>query len=130
MPAQQILTAQPMPFPPAPQSQEPLAIPEDMPRKTADEVFAKYSKYVTKDLIGRVATKLARNTYFGQEVLAGSTVSGTGTLRPLNPTQLQAMREAIRSKFMDVSPTEFESIWAKCVESVGRLCTYIRGQKN
>ncbi len=129
--AQQILAYQrvrPTPIPPGPpQSQQPLPIPACMPLKTADEVFAKYSKYVTKDLIGRVATKLARSTYFGVEVLAGSTVSGSGALRPLDPGQLQAMRQAIRNKFPDESPTEFESIWAKCVDSVSRVCNYVRG---
>ena len=48
--------------------QEPMPIPSKMPIKTAEEVIAKYNKYMTKDLVGRVAVKLARNTYFGEAV--------------------------------------------------------------
>ena len=43
-----------------------------MPIKTAEYIFAKYKKYVTKDLVGRVAVKLARTPI---SVLAVSTVT-------------------------------------------------------
>ena len=42
---------------------EPLPIPPNMPIKTTEEVLAKYDRYMTKDSVGRVAVKLAINTY-------------------------------------------------------------------
>jgi hypothetical protein len=80
-----------------------MPIPEYMLLKTAEEVFVKYDKYLTKDLIGRVAVKLARNTYFGENVLLGSSVGGTEDTRPLNPNVLQQMETAIHEKFPTVS---------------------------
>jgi hypothetical protein len=53
--------------------QQPLPIPPDMPIKSAKEVLTKYKKFFTKDFVGRVAIKLAQNTYyFGA---AGSTIT-------------------------------------------------------
>ena len=48
-----------------------------MPIKTAEEVFVKYDKIFTSDMIGRVAVKLARKT-FGEKALQGSSIGGTG----------------------------------------------------
>lgn len=106
-----------------------MPIPDHMPNKTAEEVFAKYEKYLTQDLIGRVAAKLARNTYFGEKVLQGSSINGTEDTRPLDPNKMKEMRAAIRQKFPTISPTEFELLWGKCVDSVSRLCTYCRKSK-
>lgn len=58
------------------------------PVKTAEQVFAKYTSYVNKEKIGFVAVKLAKNTYFGTEVLAVSTVKGTKTMRALDKQKL------------------------------------------
>lgn len=63
-----------------------------MPLKTPEVVIAKYSKYMTKDLVGRVAIKLAKSTYFGEAVLAASTITGNANTRPLDPRQLALMK--------------------------------------
>lgn len=102
---------------------DPMPTPQYMPIKTADKVFRKYKARVTKDLIGFVAAKLARNTYFGQAILEKSSLSGTEDLRPLDPKH----EEGNQTK---ISPTEFELIWGKCLDSISRLCTYCRKQNN
>ena len=81
---------------------------------------------MTKDLVGRVVVKLARNTYFGEAVLAASTITGNANTRPLDPSQLASMRGVIRNYFGDTSPTEFEIIWSKCIDSIARACNYTR----
>ena len=86
----------------------------------------KYDKYMTADFCGRVAIKLARNTYFGETVLAASTVTGHSNTRPLDPLKLKEMKAALRTRFQETSPTEFEMIWTRCVESVARACNYAR----
>ena len=105
---------------------KPLPIPPYMPLKTAEEVFKKNSKYLNKDDIGRVAAKLARATFFGESVLVQSSISGTDNTRPLDPSVLQQLKDTIRQKFMHMSPTDYETIWSKCVDSLSRLCTYCR----
>ena len=79
-------------------------------------------------MIGRVAVKLARNT-FGEKVLQGSSIGGTEDTRPLDPKKMREMRAVIRQKFSTVSPIEFEILWEKCVDSISRLCTYCRKSK-
>ena len=81
-----------------------------MPLKTASEDFSKYKNYVNKAFIGRVAVKLARNTFFGVPVLEASSLNGTNDSAPLDPNVLMAMKSVIREKFMDISPTEFEGV--------------------
>ena len=125
-PLQQLLPQQ---KPPSKRLTVPMPILDYMPIKTAEEVFAKYEKYLTQDLIGRVAAKLARNTYFGEKVLQGSSINGTEDTRPLDPNKMKEMRAALQQKFPTVSPTEFELLWGKYVDSVSRLCTYCRKSK-
>ena len=95
--------------------QIPMEIPSHMPIKTAEEVMAKYHKFMNKDCIGRVAIKLVRNTYFGEKVRAASTVNGNEHTRPLDTGQLSAMKAAIRTRSSTLSPTEFELIWVRCI---------------
>ena len=71
-----------------------MPIPDYMPIKTAEEVFAKYKKYLTQDLVGRMAAKLARNTYFGEKVLQGS-INGTEDTRPPDPNKMKKMSKAL-----------------------------------
>ena len=105
-----------------------MPIPDYMPIKTAEEVHSKYDKFLTPDMIGQVAVKVARNT-FGEKVLQDSSIGGTEDTRPLDPKKMKEMRAVIRQKFPTVSPTEFELLWGKCVDSISRLCTYCRKSK-
>ena len=78
-----------------------------MPLKSAEHIFAKYNKYLTKDMVSRVAVKLARSTYFGESVLEGSLIGGTEDTRSLDPHVMHKMKAALREKYPPVSPTEF-----------------------
>ena len=108
---------------------QPLSIPSYMPIKTAEEIVARYPNYLNEDNIGRLATKLARFTYFGENVLAQSTVPGGGDKHPLNPVILLQMKNMLKWQFPNESPTDFELKWAKCVDSINRLCKYIYNTK-
>ena len=61
----------------------------------------------------------------GENVLLGSSISGTENTRPLDPNMLERMKSALKEKFLE----SFELMWAKCVESISRLCTYLRSKK-
>ena len=104
----------------------PAPIPAHMPLLTAEKIFQTNARYINKEEIGRVAVKLARKTFFGESVLVQSSISGTENTKPLNPSVLQQMKTCIRSKFIEISPTEFESIWTKCIDSISLVCTYCR----
>ncbi|MCG8624711.1 MAG: BEN domain-containing protein [Proteobacteria bacterium] len=100
-----------------------------MPIKTAEEIVARYPNYLNEDNIGRLATKLARFTYFGENVLAQSTVPGGVDKHPLNPVILLQMKNMLKGQFPNESPTDFEIKWAKCVDSINRVCKYIYNTK-
>ena len=62
-------------------------------------------RFMTKDSVSRVAIKLAWNT----AVLGASTITGNGKTRPPDPNEIKA---ALRKRFQETSPTEFEMIWS------------------
>ena len=111
------------------QHRQPLPIPGYMPIKTAEELVARYPNYLNEENIGRLATKLAQYTYFGENVLAQSIVPGGGDKHPLNPVVLLQMKNMLKGQFPNESPTDFECKWAKCVDSINRLCKYIYNTK-
>ena len=65
----------------------------------------------------------------GEKVLVGSSISGTEDTWPLDPNMLERMKSALKEKFPESFPTAFELMWANCVESISRLCTYHRSKK-
>ena len=99
------------------QVRAPLPIPSYMPPKSAECVIKKYPQYLNEENIGRLANKLARFTYFGETVLAQSSVSGGADKNPLNPSILMQMKHMLK-QFPNESPTEFETKWAKCADSI------------
>ena len=71
------------------QVRAPLPIPSYMPLKSAECVIKMYPQYLNEKNIGRLANKLARFTYFGETVLAQSSLSG-GTDEPPQPKHINA----------------------------------------
>ena len=71
----------------------------------------------------RISTKLVCYTYIGENVLAQYTVPGGGDKHPLNPVVLLQMNmlETVPERINN----GFECKWAKCVDSINRLCKYI-----
>ena len=125
-PASQALMSPPPPQPTLPLA--PLPIPQYMPLKRPEAVIAQNIHYLKKDTIGRVATKLARYSYFGEDILARSSVGGAVDRHPLDSQKLGEMKSLLKSKFPQESPTEFESTWARCIESLYRMCNYFRSK--
>lgn len=107
----------------------PLPIPDYMPLKTAESIIKKHPQFLNDENIGRLAAKLARFTYFGETVLAHSSISGGADKNPLNPTILMEMKRVLRNQFPTESPTEFETKWAKCADSINRVCKYVYSKK-
>ena len=87
-PSQPLAPPEPYPSQPIPPSQpsqlhqlsQPLAVPEDTIRK--------YPKLTVLSKVSTLAVKLARESYFGAEVLKGSTVAGCREYLPLSKNKL------------------------------------------
>lgn len=81
-------------------------------------------------MIGKLAVKLARESFFGTDVLAKCTVMGCRDFPALPVNELNELKQLIFSMFPTYwnTPIEFESkVWCSCVTSIGQLCKRLRG---
>ena len=72
--------------------------------------------------------KLARESFFGEDVLAQCTVMGFGKLPALPTEELNELKQTLFSLFPRhwSNPVDFESVWKDCAESLGQLCKRLR----
>lgn len=78
-------------------------------------------RYKSRTQVRRLATMLARHSYFGERTLALSSVTGK-TGRNLDPVKLGTLKAQIRAIFPSLSSPEFEVTWRTCIESLRDLC--------
>ena len=97
----------------------------------ASEVILNYPKLRSPSRVGTLATKLARESFFGEEVLAKCTVAGDRDLPALPAAELHQLKQTLLMQFPDYwrSPHEFEPLWKTSTESVGQLCKRLRFAK-
>ena len=90
----------------------------------AERVVSKFSKMKTESKIGTLAVKLARQSFFGDDVMKRCTVQGVREFPGLPCAELGQLKEAIFNLFPQYwrNPAEFEPLWSTCVESVGQAC--------
>ena len=130
-PSQPLAPPEPYPSQPNPPSQpsqlhqlsQPLAVPDDTIRK--------YPKLTVLSKVSTLAVKLARESYFGAEVLKGSTVAGCREYLPLSQNKLMEMKSFLLRQFPEywANPIEFETKWATCLDSINQCCKSLRSGK-
>ena len=100
--------------------------------KSASEVIVRYPKLRSPSSIGTLAAKLAREAYFGEDVLAKCTVSGDRDLPGLPIVELQQLKQTLFAQFPAYwrSPHEFEPLWSTATTSIGQLCKRLRGNSS
>lgn len=90
-------------------------------------------RFITdENVIGKLAVKLARDCFFGNNVLQRCTVMGCRDYPALPFQELNELKQVIFSIFPKYwhNPVEFESqIWNTCVNSIGQLCKRLRDKK-
>ena len=92
-------------------------------------ILKKYPSLHHANVIGKLAVKLARESFFGPTVLVKCTVMGCREYPALPAQELNDLKQAIFSIFPKYwqNPVGFESeIWSSCVNSVGQLCKRLR----
>lgn len=73
---------------------------------------------------------LARYVVFGDDVLAKSSKSGRNNTYQLDSDKLQYIRRTIRERVgTQKNEEEFELIWEKCMESLGKFCQKLCAKK-
>ena len=71
---------------------------------------------------GRLAVKLARESYFGEEVLKESIVSS------LPKEKLKEIKARLYEVYRFNNLVEFEPLWQKCLISIGKACQALRAK--
>ena len=97
---------------------------------SAERVVSKYSKMKTESKVGTLAVKLARQSFFGDDVMRRCTVQGVREYSGLPFVELGQLKQTIFKLFPQYwrNPSEFEGVWSTCVESVGQACKRLRSK--
>lgn len=88
-------------------------------------VVDKYPKLLQASKLPTLAVRLAKQAYFGKQIMKRCTVRGTGKLHALLPNELANMKEFLKKLEMPSitsSFVEFENLWKNCTESIGQAC--------
>ena len=91
-------------------------------------VIAKYPKLKTVGKAGPLAVKLARESFFGDDVLVKCTVHGSRALPGLSKKELAELKQTLFNQFPQYwgNPAQFESIWANCLNSINQCNKRLR----
>ena len=84
-----------------------------------------HQRYKTKTQVRRLASLLARHSYFGERTLSLCTVTGkVGS--SLDPKKMAIIKNHIAEILGSLGPTEVEEVWGTCTESIRDLCKTLR----
>ena len=98
---------------------------------TVDVVLEKYPELRKENVIGKLTVKLAKESFFGDEVLIQCTVMGCRNYPALPYMRSMSSSKLFFSLFPNYrsNPVEFETkIWNQCVNSIGQLCKRLRNE--
>ena len=95
-----------------------------------DEVIFKYPRLLTISCAGRLAVRLACESYFGKPMLKNCTVHGQKNYPALPKEKVMELKKKIISvhpQFIS-TPVEFEPIWTKCVNAINHCASSLRSK--
>ena len=95
---------------------------------TPDAVLTKYSKLRGVTKVSTLAVKLAREAFFGKELMRQSTVHGSRDLPALPNEKLMELKAVIQT-VLKYTDCEFEQIWKLCEDSIGHACRSLRNPR-
>ena len=98
---------------------------------SADAARLKYDRYVCKEKLSRFAVKLAKEVYFGPDVMAACTMQGTKIYHRIPEKELDELKEFIYRQAVPAiykSRLDFEAGWKDCWYAIGQSCKNCSGQ--
>ena len=96
-------------------------------------VIIKNNSHLAKEgTIGTLAQLLARESFFGEDVMVQCTAQGYGDKPGLPITELMLLKDEIRKTLPQYwnAPQEIELLWSKCTDSISQACKRLRGKKS
>ena len=94
-----------------------------------DSVVKKYPSLLKSSRIPTLALKLAKEAYFGPEVMKHCTVKGNSGFYALPEEELASLKKYIFKLALPryvSNRYEFEQLWKECTNSIGQGCKHSR----
>ena len=93
-----------------------------------ETVIEKYKSLKNVGSAGALAVKLARESFFGQDVLAHCTVYGHREQPGLPKAELFQLKQTMFGLFPQywATPAQFETVWNSCITSINQCCKRLR----
>ena len=93
-----------------------------------EQVLKSHPKLMCVSKLPTLAVKLAKESFFGAEVMSKCTVAGNRDLPGLPTKELDSLKHTLFTLFPQYwqSPQEFEPLWKSCTEAVGQACKRLR----
>ena len=91
-------------------------------------VIHKYPNLLCESKIGTLAVKLAKDSFFGEDVMVQCTVAGERDLPGLPTDELRKLKDSLFMRFPHYwqSPHEFEPLWRNSTAAIGQACKRLR----
>ena len=93
------------------------------------DVIDKNFKLLNKAKLPTLAVRLAKEAFFGPEIMIKCTVRGVGSHHALPKTELSKLKNLLCDlalpRLVD-RRVEFEEIWKNCVNAIGQACKQYR----
>ena len=92
-----------------------------------EDVLLRYPKLNTLCKVGSLAAKLAREAYFGKDLMTKCSVFGARGRPSLPAPQLKHMKSFLINRFkFNKAPQEFEPHWKFCIDAINHSCNFLR----
>ena len=97
----------------------------------ASAIIKNNSHLAKEGTIGTLAQLLARECFFGEDVMVQCTAHGHGDKPGLPITKFMLLKDAIRKTLPQCwnASQEMELLWSKCTNSISQACKRLRGKK-
>ena len=93
-----------------------------------EKVLAKYPHLRGESRMGELAAKLARESFFGKDLMQKSMVMGFKDFPPLPTDSVNTLKQTILSvcPHYQCNRQGFEGIWKKCVDAINHACSKLQ----
>ena len=121
---------------PAVLSSSPVTVSGDLYSSTdrlqpPEVILAKYQNLHKEDKLGTLAVKLARESFFGENIMAESTVYGARGKKQFPSEKVVQLKHLLFQLCPQYKyhPHQFEPIWNKCCDAINHACSKVRNKR-
>lgn len=95
------------------------------------DALAKHSNLIYSSKVRSLASKLAKESVFGDDVLIRCTVAGSRSFPALPVAELNYLKTIVFKQFPVYwnAKHEFEAVWKDCIDGIGQACKRLRHAK-